>query len=92
MSFCGNRFHDANGEQIHFTPMQHELMEMFFLSDCHTLQKQDICDRLWPKKPDASETLYTLIRRLKPIVEHHSRLRIESDRGKAYALKDSEIA
>ena len=42
---------------------------------------------LWPKKDDANDTLYTLIRRLKPIIEEHSDLMIESDRGRAYELK-----
>lgn len=91
MTLAKDRFKNSKGEDIHLTPMQHELMEMFFLSDDHTLAKQDICDRLWPKKPDASDTLYTLIRRLKPIVEKHSCLKIESDRGKSYTLKDSKI-
>jgi DNA-binding response OmpR family regulator len=67
--------------------MQHQLMEMFFLSPSHSLTKTEICDALWPKKPDASETLYTLIRRLKPVVEQHSNLKIESDRSKSYCLK-----
>ena len=49
--------------------------------------KQEICDRLWPKKPDANDTLYTLIKRIKPIIEAHSTLKIESDRGKSYSLK-----
>ena len=62
-------------------------MEMFFRSETHLLSKAEICDALWPKKPDASDTLYTLIRRLKPIVEAHSDLKIEADRGKAYELK-----
>jgi DNA-binding response OmpR family regulator len=66
--------------------MQHQLMEMFFQSPSHSLTKSEICDALWPKKPDASETLYTLIRRLKPIIEEHSDLKIESDRGKSYGL------
>lgn len=39
------------------------------------------------QKPDASDTLYTLIRRIKPIIEAHSSLKIESDRGKSYILK-----
>ena len=81
------RFYAANGCQVQLTPMQHQLMEMFFLSPSHTLTKTEICDALWPKKPDASETLYTLIRRLKPVVEQHSDLKIESDRSKAYSLK-----
>ncbi len=80
------RFYAADGCQVQLTPMQHQLMEMFFHSPSHTLSKTEICNTLWPKKPDASETLYTLIRRLKPVVEQHSDLKIESDRSKAYRL------
>ena len=81
------RFYAEDGHPVQLTPMQHQLMEMFFLSPSHSLSKTEICDALWPKKPDASETLYTLIRRLKPVVEQHSGLKIESDRGKAYKLE-----
>lgn len=91
ITFYENDFYDAEGERIHFTPMQHELMAIFFLSDNHTLSKQEICDNLWPKKPYASDTLYTLIRRLKPVVEEHSQLKIESDRGRSYALIEKKI-
>jgi hypothetical protein len=91
ITFNNNHFCAEHGEEIRFTPMQHELMGMFFLSEEHTLSKQDVCNRLWPKKPDASDTLYTLIRRLKPILEKHSQLKIESNRGKSYTLKDSRI-
>ena len=76
----------ATGEEVHLTPMQYQLMELFFRAPRHVLSKTEICEALWPKKDDASETLYTLIRRLKPIVEQHSALRIASDRGKAYRL------
>ena len=82
-----NRFLDTDGHPVKLTPMQHQLMEMFFLAPSHTLTKTEICDALWPKKPDASETLYTLIRRIRPIIEEHSNLKIESDRGKAYKLE-----
>ena len=81
------RFYDAKGDQVKLTPMQQQLMEMFFRSDSHQLSKTEICDALWPKKDDANDTLYTLIRRLKPIIEAHSDLKIESDRGRAYELK-----
>ena len=81
-----SRFYATDGHQVQLTPMQHQLMEMFFKSPSHLLTKAEICDTLWPKKPDASETLYTLIRRLKPVVEHNSDLKIESDRGRAYKL------
>ena len=80
-------FYDAQGQHIKLTPMQQQLMEMFFHSPSYSLTKTEICDALWPKKPDASETLYTLIRRLKPVIEQYSDLRIESDRGRAYELK-----
>jgi hypothetical protein len=82
-----SRFYAEDGHQVQLTPMQHQLMEMFFQSPSHSLTKSEICDALWPKKPDASETLYTLIKRLKPVIEQHSDLKIESDRGKAYELK-----
>lgn len=80
------RFVDAKGCEVKLTPMQQQLMEMLWLSPSHKLSKAEICDALWPKKEDASETLYTLIRRLKPIIEEHSNLKIESDRGKSYEL------
>ena len=80
------RFSDAKGCEVKLTPMQQQLMEMLWQSPSHQLSKAEICDALWPKKPDASETLYTLIRRLKPIIEEHSDLKIESDRGKSYGL------
>ncbi|MBP3228895.1 MAG: helix-turn-helix domain-containing protein [Bacteroidaceae bacterium] len=79
-------FHDATGCAVHFTPMQRQLMEMFFHSGTHTLTKAEICDTLWPRKPDASETLYTLVRRLKQTLDQHSSLKIEADRGRAYRL------
>ena len=69
----------------------HTLLEMFFQSDSHTLSKQEICQRLWPKKPDASDTLYTLIRRIKPVIEANSNLKIECNRNKSYSLKDKRL-
>ena len=81
------RFVNDKGCEVKLTPMQQQLMEMLWLSPSHKLSKTEICDALWPKKEDASETLYTLIRRLKPIIEEHSDLKIESDRGKTYGLK-----
>lgn len=86
-----DRFYAANGTAVQLTPMQHQLMEMFFQSPSHSLTKTEICDALWPKKPDASETLYTLICRLKPVIEQHSNLKIESDRSKAYRLRIKQL-
>lgn len=79
-------FYAADGNLVQLTPMQHQLMEMFFHSPSHSLSKAEIRVALWPKKPDANDTLYTLISRLKPIIEQHSNLKIESDRSKAYKL------
>ena len=79
-------FVDAKGCVVRLTPMQQQLMEMLWQSPSHKLSKTEICDALWPKKEDASETLYTLVRRLKPIIEEHSSLKIEVDRGRAYGL------
>ena len=79
-------FVDAKGCIVKLTPMQQQLMEMLWQSPSHKLLKTEICDALWPRKEDANETLYTLIRRLKPIIEEHSNLKIESDRGKSYGL------
>ena len=83
-----DRFFDLQHNEVRFTPMQRQLMALFFHAPCYRLTKTDICETLWPKKDDASETLYTLVRRLKTTLEAHSSLTIESDRGRAYALKE----
>lgn len=87
ITYANKKFLTSKGEQIRLTPMQHTLLEMFINSESHSLDKQEICDRLWPKKPDASDTLYTLIKRVKPIIEANSDLKIKSDRGKSYSLE-----
>ena len=79
-------FRDWHGEKIAFTPMQQQLMELFINATDRKLSKAVICETLWPKKPDASETLYTLIRRLKPIVSERCGLKIVADRGDGYRL------
>ena len=86
LALQNGRFVNAKGNEVKLTPMQQQLMEMLWLSPTRQLSKTEICNALWPKKEDASETLYTLIRRLKPIIEEHSDLKIESDRGKSYGL------
>lgn len=80
-------FYGADNTRIRFTPMQFTLMEMFFNAEGNALSKAEICDALWPGKDDASETLYTLIRRLKIVVEQNTNLSIEVERGRAYRLK-----
>ena len=87
LALQNGHFVDARGNKVKLTPMQQQLMEMLWKSPTHQLSKTEICNTLWPKKPDANETLYTLIRRLKPIIEQHSHLKIEADRGRSYGLK-----
>lgn len=87
-SATDGRFYDHQGQAIHLTPMQDQLMRMFMDNETHTLSQQVICNTLWPKKEDASETLYTLIRRLKIAVEDRFRLRIMVDRGRSYTLTE----
>jgi len=85
LSPSDGRFRAVDGSAVHLTPMQQQLLEMFFATPTHELTKQEICAALWPKKDNPNETLYTLIRRLKPIVEAHG-VRIEAERGRAYRL------
>lgn len=87
MVYANDRFTTSEGTPIVLTPMQHTLLEMFMNAEGHTLSKQEICSRLWPGKPDASATLYTLVKRIKPVIEANSQLRIESDRGRSYSLR-----
>lgn len=85
------RFYTAAHTPIRFTPMQQQLMLLFWNAPSHSLTKEDICAALWPKKEDANDTLYTLIRRLKPIVEEHTNLKIVADRGRNYSLEINRI-
>lgn len=81
-------FLDSSKMPLHLTPMQFHLMRMFWFSARHQLSQEEICKTLWPKKDDPSETLYTLIRRLKTKIEPISNLKIEVERGKAYSLTE----
>lgn len=77
-----------DGAAIRLTPMQTQLMRMFLAAESHRLTKEEICGALWPKKDDASPTLYAVIHRLKRELERQSPLHIRSDRGRAYTLTD----
>ncbi|EFL46179.1 transcriptional regulatory protein, C-terminal domain protein [Prevotella disiens FB035-09AN] len=80
-------FYDLEQKPIPFTPMQLQLMQLFLAADHHQLSKQTICDTLWQKKPDASETLYTLIRRTKVVLKERVGLKIVTERGGNYRLE-----
>lgn len=83
-------FYRKDKEKLKLTPQQYTLMEMFFLSPSHILTRTDICEALWPGKANADETLNTLIRRLRPLVEENTNLKITTDRGRAYILEVNE--
>lgn len=85
------RFYTPGRAAVPLTPMQRDLMRLFFDTPTHRLDKSVICDALWPKKPDASETLYTLIRRLKTVLSVHSNLEIDNERGQSYSLKIRDV-
>ena len=71
---------------IHLTPMQEQLMELFVAAPCHTLTKEAICEALWPKKDHPEDTLYTFISRLKTTLTRQSDMDIVNKRGKEYQL------
>ena len=85
------KFLNTKNQPVHLTPMQQQLMEMFFASSDHKLSKESICNALWPRKDNANDTLYTLIRRLKPTIESNSNLKITTDRGKSYSLETNKL-
>ena len=80
-------FYNEHEEEIHFTPMQFAFMKMLITSEYRKMSVTEICDKLWPGKDNAKESLYTLVRRLKPVVENNSNIRIISDKGGYYSLK-----
>jgi hypothetical protein len=67
--------------------MQFAFMKILITSECKKVPVNDICKKLWPGKDNAKETLYTLVHRLKPIVETNSNVKIISDKGGYYSLK-----
>lgn len=79
-------FVNSRHEPIDLTPMQEQLVALFLNADGNYLLKEQICAALWPKKPDASDTLYTLVKHLRPILKAHTGMTIVSERGKGYRL------
>lgn len=85
-STSSGQFYDGQKEVIYFTPMQLSLMKMLMTSEYKKISVDEICHTLWPGKENARESLYTLVRRLKPIVENNSNVKIVADKGGYYAL------
>lgn len=71
---------------LRLTPMQEQLVSLLMSAPERCMSKQDICQALWPGKPDASETLYTLVRRTKQALEPEGRISIASERGRSYRI------
>lgn len=89
--FCEqSMFYLDNRDMLRLTPQQYTLMEMFFLAPAHVLTRAEICEVLWPGKINADETLNTLIRRLRGLIETQTNLKITTDRGRAYILEIAE--
>ena len=66
--------------------MQEQLVGLLMSAPGRELSKQVLCQALWPGKPDASETLYTLVRRTKQALESDGHVHIRSVRGCAYQI------
>ncbi|MGM9634052.1 MAG: winged helix-turn-helix domain-containing protein [Alloprevotella sp.] len=86
------RFWDAAERTFTSPPMQHRLMKMFLAAPRHQLSHQAICQTLWPKKDQPADTLYALIKRLKPILEEQMNVKIECQRGQYYRLTADETS
>ncbi|WP_283388958.1 helix-turn-helix domain-containing protein [Barnesiella viscericola] len=89
-SKSSNLFFDEARKEIYFTPMQYQLMKMFIIAKNHRLSVEEICHSLWPGKEDARDTLYTLVRRIKPVLERACNVKIEAEKGHFYVLKTKE--
>ena len=72
--------------EMHLTPMQEQLMDMFASAPDHILSKESICAALWPKKERPENTLYTFISRMKVALKEQSEMDIVNIRGKEYKL------
>lgn len=90
-SKSSNLFFDETRKEIYFTPMQYQLMKMFMIAKGHRLSMEEICHTLWPGKEDARDTLYTLVRRIKPVLEKACNVKIETEKGHFYVLKTKKI-
>lgn len=85
-SVSSGQFYDERKKAIYFTPMQLSLMKMLMASESKRLSVDEICHSLWHGKDNAKESLYTLVHRLKPIVESNSNVKIVAEKGGYYVL------
>lgn len=85
-STSSGQFYNEQKKEIYFTSMQRSFMKTLMESEDKKVSVNDICRILWPGKANAKESLYTLVRRLKPIVESNTNLKIVADKGGYYRL------
>lgn len=85
-------FYDIHNAPLRLTPMQHELLLLFWNAPNHRLLKTEICAALWPKKDDANNTLYALVKRLRPMLEAHSKLHVVAHRDRGYSLEINDFS
>ncbi len=78
----------AKHGNLNLTPMQEQLMQLFYASPSRTLSKEEICSALWPRKDNPEDGLYTFISRMKSSLAGQSSLRIVNRRGREYVLVD----
>lgn len=78
----------TQSDTLSLTPMQEQLMQLFYASPSRTLTKEEICKILWPKKDNPEDGLYTFISRMKSSLASQSSLRIVNRRGREYVLVD----
>lgn len=70
---------------IKLTPMQRKLITMLMDAPEHRVGKYEICSALWGDKPNAEESLYTLVRRTKAALAQTG-IEICCNRGESYEL------
>ena len=81
---------NKSGKPLHLTPMQRQLVTLFLSKPDYQVSTAEICETLWPKKDNAKDTLYTLIRRIKPVLEDQANIKIVSEKGGYYRLDTSD--
>ena len=87
LDYTSQCFFYGENEKLKLTPQQFSLMQLFFEAPAHILNRTEIHNELWPKKDNADESLNTLMRRIRPVIEANTNLRISTDRGRAYCLE-----
>lgn len=76
---------------LRLTPMQRQLLELIMAQPTQTVDKQTVCQALWPKKDNPNDTLYTLVKRLRQTLEQQSDYTIVNEGEGRYRLKEKQL-